>query len=90
MDTIKVVLPEKFEIDKKEIVELEFREPIGADMEDFVGELAASGGDKKVMGKIITQLAEKLIVSHPLNADDFRKMSGKNYMAIVQKLSDFL
>ncbi|HIP44432.1 MAG TPA: phage tail assembly protein [Sulfurospirillum arcachonense] len=90
MDTIKVVLPKEIEIDGKKITELEFREPLGEDMEDFVGELAVAGGDKKAMGKVITELAEKLIISHPLSSDDFRKMSGKNYMTIVQKLSDFL
>jgi len=90
VDTIKVVLPKEIEIDGKKITELEFREPLGEDMEDFVGELAVAGGDKKAMGKVITELAEKLIISHPLSSDDFRKMSGKNYMTIVQKLSDFL
>lgn len=90
MDKFKVVLPKPIKIDDKEVKELEFREPIGEDMEDFVGEIAANGGDKKAMGKVITELAEKLIVSHPLSAEDFRKMPGKDYMAVVQKISDFL
>ncbi|GAB6045072.1 hypothetical protein JCM11957_06700 [Caminibacter profundus] len=90
MDKIKVKLPKPIEIDGKKVDELEFREPLGADMEDFVGEIASAGGDKKAMGKVITELAEKLIVSHPLSADDFREMPGKNYMAIVQELSSFL
>ena len=90
MDKFKVVLPKPIEIDGKEVSELEFREPIGEDMEDFVGEIAANGGDKKAMGKVITELAEKLVISHPLSAEDFRKMPGKDYMAVVQKISDFL
>lgn len=90
MDKIKVTLPKPIIIDGKEVKTLEFREPLGEDMEEFVGEIAAGGGDMKSLGKIITQLAEKLIVSHPLSAEDFRKMSGKNYIAIVQELSDFL
>ena len=90
MDKIKIKLPKPIEIDGKKVEELEFREPLGADMEDFVGEIASAGGDKKAMGKVITELAEKLIVSHPLSADDFRQMPGKNYMAIVQELSSFL
>jgi hypothetical protein len=90
MEKFKVVLPKTVTIDGKEIKGLEFREPLGADMEDFVGEIAANGGDKKAMGKVITELAEKLIVSHPLSAEDFRKMPSKSYMAVVQKISDFL
>ena len=90
MDKFKVVLPKPIKIENKEVKELEFREPIGEDMEDFVGEIAANGGDKKAMGKVITELAEKLIISHPLSAEDFRKMPGKDYMAVVQRISDFL
>ena len=62
MDTIKVKLPKPIEIDGEKVTELEFREPLGEDMEDFVGEIAAAGGDKKAMGKVLTELAEKLIV----------------------------
>jgi len=90
MDKFKVVLPKPIKVENKEVKELEFREPIGEDMEDFVGEIAANGGDKKAMGKVITELAEKLIISHPLSAEDFRKMPGKDYMAVVQRISDFL
>lgn len=90
MDKFKVVLPKPIKIENEEVSELEFREPIGEDMEDFVGEIAANGGDKKAMGKVITGLAEKLVISHPLSAEDFRKMPGKDYMAVVQKISDFL
>jgi hypothetical protein len=90
MDKFKVVLPKPVQIDGKEVKELEFREPVGADMEDFVGEIASNGGNKKEMGKVITELAGKLIVSHPLTAEDFREMPGKDYMAIVQEVSDFL
>jgi hypothetical protein len=90
MDKIKVKLPKPIEFDGKKIEVLEFREPIGEDMEEFVGELAGVNGDKKALGKIITELAERLIISHPLSAEDFRKMPGKNYMAIVQEISAFL
>jgi hypothetical protein len=90
MENIKVKLPKPIKVDGKEVTELEFREPLGEDMEDFVGEIAAAGGDKKAMGKVLTELAEKLIVSHPFSADDFRKMPGKDYMAVVNALSDFL
>ena len=90
MDKFKITLPKIEKINEKEIKELEFREPLGADMEEFVGEMSVVGSNKAAIGKIITTLAEKLIVSEPLSADDFRKMKGKNYMAIVQELSNFL
>jgi len=83
---IELVKPEK--IDAKEIKVLEFREPIGADLESIIGEF--SSGDKKAIGKAMTELAAKLIVNEPITADDFRKFSAKNYMAVINELMSFL
>ena len=83
---IKLIVPET--IDDKEITELEFREPLGADLEEIMGSF--SGGDKKAIGKALTQLASNLVTSHPLTPDDFRKFKAKNYMAVVNEMMGFL
>ena len=85
---MKVKLITKEVIDNKEITELEFREPLGADLEEIIGEF--SSGDKKATGKALTELASKLVTSHPLTPDDFRKFKAKNYMVVVNKMMAFL
>lgn len=87
---ITIELPEAMEIDGKEVQTLEFREPTGADMERFLGEMIPSGGGKPDMGKSITAIAAATILSHPLEEEDFRKMRAKNYMAIATELMGFL
>jgi len=83
---VKLVIAEK--IDGKEIQELEFREPIGADLEEIMGEF--SGGDKKSIGKALTQMASNLVISHPISPDDFRIFKAKNYMAVMNEMMTFL
>ena len=45
---------------------------------------------KKATGKALTELASKLVTSHPLTPDDFRKFKAKNYMVVVNKMMAFL
>lgn len=83
---IELVVPEI--VDGKEIKELEFREPLGGDLEEVLGEF--SSGDKKVLGGALTKLASTLVVSHPISIEDFRGFKAKNYMAIMGEMSAFL
>ena len=82
MDKFKIELAEPEVINGKEITELEFREPLGADLEEIVG--------VEKLGKAITELAAKLVTNVPLTADDIRKFKGKNYMKISEKIMGFL
>lgn len=88
MENIKIKLIEPEKIGDEEIKELEFREPLGADLEEIMGEF--STGNKKAIGKALTQLASNLVTSHPLSADDFRKFKAKNYMAVMNEMMTFL
>ena len=88
MEKIKIKLVEPEKIDGKEVAELEFREPLGADLEEIMGEF--SGGDKKAIGRALTKLAANLITSHPITEDDFRRFRAKNYMAVMNEMMSFL
>ena len=89
MKNFKVELLEVEKVDGKEIKELEFREPVGADMEDFLGEMISEDGKPKV-GKGVTGLATRCIVSHNLTEDDIRGFSAKNYMQIATRFMGFI
>jgi len=77
-------------IGEEEVEVLEFREPTGADMEAFLGEMIPQGGGRPNIGKSVTAIAAATIVSHPLNEEDFRAMSAKNYMAVATEMMGFL
>ncbi|MCF6207705.1 MAG: phage tail assembly protein [Sulfurovum sp.] len=85
-----VALPKPIEFDGKEVTELTFREPVGADMEAFLGEMVPQAGGKPDMGKSVTAIAAATVVSHPLTEDDFRAMHAKNYMAVAMEIMGFL
>jgi len=82
MNKFKVELVEPEIVDGKEITELEFREPLGADLEDIVG--------VEKLGKAMTELAAKLVTNVPLTAEDIRTFKGKNYMKISERIMGFL
>ena len=82
MNKFKVELVEPEIVNGKEIKELEFREPVGADLEKIVG--------VEKLGKAITELAAKLVTNVPLTADDIRNFKGKNYMKISEAIMGFL
>jgi len=88
MNNFKVEFDTPEIIDGKEVRELEFREPIGADMEALIGVVA--GGGVENTGKAITALASSCVVSHSLTEDDIRKLSAKGYMKIVGAFTPFL
>jgi len=85
----KIELKESENINNKEIKELEFREPTGADMEEFLGEMVSEGG-KVNIGKSVTGLAARCVVSFSLSEDDIRAFSAKNYMEIAKGFMGFL
>lgn len=89
MSNFKVELTTPEKIDSKEISELEFREPKGSDMEDFLGEIVGIDGKPKV-GKGVTGLAARCLVSHNLSEDDIRNFSAANYMAIASRFMGFM
>jgi len=78
---VKLITPEI--IYNKEVIELEFRGHLGADLEEIIREFSSGG-------KALTELTSKLIISHPLSVDDFRKFKAKNYMVVVNKMMNFL
>lgn len=89
MSNFKIELKEPEVVDGKEIKELEFREPRGSDMEDFLGEIVTEDGKPKV-GKGVTGLATRCIVSHSLSEDDIRAFSAKNYMQVATRFMGFI
>ncbi|ADV47017.1 phage tail assembly protein [Nitratifractor salsuginis] len=82
MGTIKVSLPEPMTIDGKEVRELEFREPLGADIEGLIG--------TESLGKSVTKLASSLCTNIPLSEDEIRAMSAKNYLSVSEVMMGFL
>jgi len=82
MEKINVTLPTPVKIDGKEVSELEFREPIGADIEAIIG--------SDSIGKSITTLAASLCTSVALNEEDVRALPADDYLAISGVLMDFL
>jgi len=89
MKKFKVELLETEKVDGKEIKELEFREPVGADMEEFLGEIITEDGKPKV-GKGVTGLAARCLVSHSLTEEDIRSFSAKNYIRIATRFVGFI
>jgi len=85
--TVELLEPEI--VAGKEITSLEFREPKGADMEEFLGEMISDGSGINI-GKSITGLASRCVVSHSLSEDDIRAFSAKNYMSISKGFMGFL
>ena len=88
MNKIKIEFEESIKIDGKEIKELEFREPLGEDMESLIG-IIASGGVSNT-GKAITALAARCVTSYPLEEDTLRALPAKTYMKIVEAFYPFL
>lgn len=88
MAKIEIRLHTPEEIDGKKIEVLELREPIGADLEEIIGEFSVE--DKKAIGRAITELASQLIVNAALTPDDIRRFNAKNYMKLVSALTPFL
>jgi hypothetical protein len=82
MNKFKIELVEPEVLNGKEITEIEFREPLGSDLEDIVG--------VEKLGKAITELAAKLVTNIPLTAEDIRNFKGKNYMKISEGIMGFL
>ena len=82
MTMIKVALPTATKIGEKEVTALEFREPIGADIEQIIG--------NDSIGESITSLAASLCTTVPLEVEDVRALSADNYLAISGVLIDFL
>lgn len=87
---IKITLPQPIELEDKKVSELEFREPTGADMESFLGEIISMNEGGSMLGRAVTGMAAATVISHPLSEDDFRAMSGKNYMAVAMEMVGFL
>ena len=85
-----VALPVPIEIEGKKVDKLSFREPIGEDMEAFLGEMVPMGGGAPNIGKSVTAIAAQTIVSHPMTEDDIRAMNARNYMAVAMELMGFL
>jgi len=82
MEKLKVALPTPANIDGKEVTELEFREPIGADIEKIIG--------SESVGKSITSLAASLCTNVALSEDEVRALPADDYLAISGVLMDFL
>lgn len=81
-DTIKVALPEAVEIDGKQVETLEFRQPVGADIEELIG--------SESLGRSVTKLASRLCINVPLTEEEIRAISAKNYLAISEAMMGFL
>jgi hypothetical protein len=86
----EITLPSPIVIEGEEVKALKFREPTGADMEAFLGEIVPVDGGKPNIGKSVTAIAAHTVTSHPLTEDDFRAMSAKNYMAVAMEFMGFL
>jgi hypothetical protein len=87
MSNFKVKFDEPININGREVKELEFREPIGEDMESLIG-IIAEGVENT--GEALTALASRCVVSHSLEEDDIRAMPAKAYLKIVSAFTPFL
>ena len=85
----EVELAEPEIIKGKEVSKLEFREPKGEDMEDFLGETTGLDGSVNI-GGAITGLVSRCAVSHMLSVDTLRAFSARNYMKIAKEFMGFI